>query len=398
VPDRQSLDAHVAALQVAANQRRPGVATEPWRAGYELDGTAGELTTGAIPDDGDVDWDSVFRHWNLDPACWEVVDGTLRVNAWEGPLAGGDTKIFRQYKASIRRRVGTVDVDPVVERIARRRPKKPAATDGGATFVSAWADWQVGGLPADEWETMFHASLDRVVARAKQAAKAGADRAVVGFLGDMVEGLWNYPSQHYTITMDLRSQKRLVRSAEAAVLAAVAPLFPSGVTVVAVPGNHGRNGPKVVTGPHDNADMECFEQVAETFTATGFADEYGLTFVHNPDGLIVMTESSGTRLLWCHGDQIKGSADNIKKWFAQVLLTNWQHADANILLTGHRHHLRVEELAGGAESRWLFQAPCLAGGSEWFADQGGGTSNPGTLTFTTAEGRWWGLDVAGCIP
>lgn len=393
--DQRSLDSHVAALQQAQAVRRNGVATEPWRPGYELDGSSGEITSGALPHDGDIDWDSIFRHWNLDPASWEVVDGTLRVNAWEGPTTDG-VKIFRQYKAQIRRRVGSpIDVDPIVERIGKRRPKRPVSTgDGGVTFVSAWADWQVGGIKLDDWESLFHASLDRVVANAKQSVKEGADRAVVGFLGDMVEGLWNYPTQHYTITLDSRSQKRVVRAAEAAVISAIAPLFPAGCTVVAVPGNHGRNGPKVVTRSDDNADLECFEQVAETLTATGFADEYNVEFVHNRDGLIVMTESSGTRLLWCHGDQIKGPADNIKKWFSQVLLTNWQHADANILLTGHRHHLRVEELAGGAESRWLFQAPCLAGPSDWFAEQGGGTSNPGTLTFCTSEGAWWGLDVA----
>lgn len=395
VSAQQSLDAHVAALQQAQATRRNGYATEPWRPGYELDGTAGELTTGALPDSSDIDWDQIFRHWNLDPDAWEVVDGTLRVNAWEGPTADGTT-IFRQYKASIRRRSGSpVDVDPIVERIGKRRPKRPATQQTeGATFVSAWADWQVGGIHPDDWERLFHNSLDRVVDNARAAAKAGADRAVIGLLGDMVEGLWNYPNQHFTITLDARSQKRVVRAAEAALIAAIAPLFPASTTVVAVPGNHGRNGPKVVTRPDDNADMECFEQVAETLTATGFADEYNVRFVHNRDGLIVMTETSGSRLLWCHGDQIKGSADQIKKWFAQVLLTNWQHADANILLTGHRHHLRVEELAGGSESRWLFQAPCLAGPSDWFAEQGGGTSNPGTLTFCTSEGSWWALDVA----
>lgn len=390
--DPSSLDAHVAGLQRAANLRRTGQAVDtPWRPGYDLAETDGEIVTGAV--DGDVDWDQVFRHWNLDPAVWEVVEGTLRVNAWEGPTAGGDTTIYRQYKAAIVRRQPTVDVDPIVDRIGRRRPKRPAAFNGDSTFVSAWADWQVGGIDPAEWETQFNASLDGVVARAKAAAKAGADRAVIGFLGDMTEGLWNYPNQHFTLTLDFRSQKRVVRAAESAVIAALAPIFPNGTTVVAVPGNHGRVGPKVVTRQDDNADMECFETVAQQLVATGFADEYGVEFVHNPDSLVLLTETAGTRLLWVHGDQIKGNADNIKKWYSQMLLTNWGNADANVVLTGHRHHLRVEELAGGAESRWLMQCPTLGGPSDWFAESGGGTSNPGTLSFITADGRWWGLDV-----
>jgi UDP-2,3-diacylglucosamine pyrophosphatase LpxH len=388
-----SLDEFAAGLTRERNIRRTGQPVEtPWRPGYEVDGTAGEIVTGAV--DGDVDWDSIFRHWNLDPALWEVVEGTLRVNAWEGPSTGGGQTIYRQYKASIVRRVAaSVDVDPIVRRIAGRRPKRPAASDGTATFVSSWADWQVGGMPPEAWEAQFTASLDGVVARAKVAAKAGADRALVGFVGDMVEGLWNYSNQHFSITLDLRSQKRVVRAAEAAVVAAIAPLFPNGTTVVAVPGNHGRVAPKVVTRASDNADMECFEVVASEMTATGFAEEYGVKFVHNPESVITLTDASGTRVLWVHGDQVKGSADAIKKWYSQVLLTNWQNADANIVVTGHRHHLRIEELAGGEEPRWLFQSPCLADQSDWFAELGGGTSQPGTLSFTTADGRWWGLDV-----
>lgn len=385
------LDEFAETLRRQDNIRRTGSPVEtPWRPGYEVDDRAGEIITSAV--DGDVDWDSIFRHWNLDPEAWEIVEGTLRVNAWEGPTAGGESTIYRQYKASIVRRTPTVDVDPILARIAARRPKKPTPSGGDRTFVSSWADWQVGGMDPDEWEQQFHRSLDGVVARAKAAVKAGADRATIGFLGDMLEGLWNYSNQHHTITLDLRSQKRVVRAAEAAVVTAIAPLFQS-TDVVAVPGNHGRQGPKVVTRATDNGDMECYEAVADKLTATGFAEEYGVTFLHNPDSVITMTESSGTRLLWVHGDQVKGSADNIRKWFSNVLLTNWQSADANIVITGHRHHLRIEELAGGAESRWLFQSPCLAGPSDWFAEVGGGTSNPGTLSFTTADGRWSDLHV-----
>jgi len=69
--------------------RRAPSQTGEWRPGYELDGDDGTVTTDAIPDGGDVDWDAIFRHWNLDPARWSVVDGTLRVNAWEGPTTDG---------------------------------------------------------------------------------------------------------------------------------------------------------------------------------------------------------------------------------------------------------------------------------------------------------------------
>ena len=43
--------------------------------------------------------------------------------------------------------------------------------------------------------------------------------------------------------------------------------------------------------------------------------------------------------------------------------------------------------------RWFMVAPTLGGESRWFADGGGATSLPGTLTFTTRRGAWWGLEV-----
>lgn len=378
-----------------AATRRDPTQTPDWRPGYELDGDAGAITTDAIPDGGDVDWDSIFRHWNLDPELWAVVDGTLRVNAWEGPTTDG-TRIFRQYKAAIRRRHEAsrpAVVDPAVDRLAARRPRRAdPLPDGPHAFVCAWADWQVGGHgTVEEFSDRLHASLDAVTARAKAAVKAGASELVVGFLGDMVEGVdGQYANQLFEITLDGRAQRRMVRAAEAKVLTTLAPLFAS-TTAVAVPGNHGRSGPKVITNAHDNADLECFEVVADKLTGSGFAETHAVTFVENPDSVIALTEAAGTQLLWVHGDQVRGDPAKLIDWWRKVSFTRWQDADCgHILLAGHRHHLRVEELA---HERWLMQCPTLGGESVWFAELGGGTSLPGTLSFTTADGSWWDLHV-----
>jgi hypothetical protein len=379
----------------ATATRRSPSPTAEWRPGYSLDGDDGTVVTDAIPDGGDVDWDSIFRHWNLDPDRWTVVDGTLRVNAWEGPTTDG-TRIFRQYKAAIRRRPDASRpqvVDPVLDRLAARRIRRPdPLPSGDRAFVVAWADWQVGGHgTVDEFVDRFAASLDAVAARARAAVRAGASQLVVGFLGDMVEGVdGQYAAQLFEITLDGRTQRRMVRAAEAKVLTTLAPLFAS-TTAVAVPGNHGRSGSKVVTNAHDNADLECFEVVADKLVASGFAAEHDVTFVENPDSIIALVEAAGTQLLWVHGDQVRGDPGKLIDWWRKVAFTRWQDADCgHVLLAGHRHHLRVEELA---HDRWLVQCPTLGGESTWFAELGGGTSQPGTLSFTTAGGRWWDLHV-----
>jgi predicted phosphodiesterase len=180
-----------------------------------------------------------------------------------------------------------------------------------------------------------------------------------------------------------------VRQCEVAVLKALSPLF-SATTAVAVAGNHGRSAPKVLTTPEDNADLIAFEGVAEVLTESGAADTYGISFIAPDSRSLALVETSGTNLLVSHGDAVSGSAEKVKSWWHKTAFTRWGDADlGDILVTGHRHHVRVEEVA---EDRWFIVCPTLGPESRWFGDIGGGTSLPGTLTFRTADRQWWSMN------
>ena len=386
-----SLGEYAATRTPAPGARRSGTTSAPWAPGLSLTGAEGELTTGVV--DGDPDWDTIFRHWNLDPALWDVVPGTLRVNAWEGPSQDGPT-IYRQYRAQVVRRLRPgVEVDGALAAVARWRPRRPPSqVDDPAAWVVACADWQVGGHGGHEaFLDRLRSTIDGLVVEARRAVRGGARQLVVAFLGDMVEGVaGNYPAQPFEVDLTVRDQVRIVRQAEAAVLRALAPLF-TATTAVAVAGNHGRNGPKVVTRSDDSLDLMAFDGVAEALTGSGAAEAHGIEFVVPTSTDVALVDAAGTQLLLAHGDACRGSADKVRGWWQSVSFTRWGDADcADVLLTGHRHHLRVEEVA---VDRWLMVAPTLGGESRWFAEIGGGTSRPGTLTFSTRRGQWWGLEV-----
>jgi len=362
----------------------------PWSPGLEHDEATGSITTGPV--DGDSpDWDHIFRHWNLDPEEWLVDEGTLKVNAWEGPTAEG-TAIFRQYKANIRRRTSasTVPVDDHLRALSKWRPSKVPASTGGATFVVCFADWQVGGGPAEDFVARFTSSLSQIRAEARRAARE-CDHLAVVYLGDMIEGIaGNYSSQTFEATLTLREQIRLVRQCETLALKTLAPLF-SSTTAVAVAGNHGR-GPvsKVISTHEDNADLLAFEQVAELLTESAMASTHNITFVAPEARSIALVDASGTNLLVSHGDQVGGSAEKVKTGWQKTAFQKWGDADlGDVLLTGHRHHTRVEEVG---EDRYFIVCPTLGPESRWFADQGGATSSPGTLVFRTADKRWWAMN------
>jgi len=373
----------------AAGVRRAVSTASPWSPGLEHDGATGSITTGAV--DGDSpDWDSIFRHWNLDPDEWLVDEGTLKVNAWEGPTSEG-TAIFRQYKANIRRRTSasTVPVDEHLLALAKWRPRKVPASTGGATFVVCFADWQVGGDPAENFLERFTSSLSQIRDEARRASKE-CDHLAVLYLGDMVEGVQgNYSAQTFTASLTLREQIRLVRQCEALALKTLAPYF-ARTTAVAVAGNHGRGGKKVITTPEDNADLLAFEQVAEVLTESGTADTYGITFVAPESRSVALVDASGTNLLVSHGDQVSGSADRVKAWWHKTAFQKWGDADlGDVLVTGHRHHFRCEEVG---EERYFIVCPTLGPESRWYGDIGGDTSSPGTLVFRTAGRRWWAMN------
>lgn len=372
-------------------QRRSAVPTPPWSPRLELSGASGELTTGAL--EGDPDWDSIFRHWNLDPALWDVVPGSLRVNAWEGPTADG-TAIFRQYRANVvRRRRPGVEVDETLRAVSRWRPRKPAPpVEDPSAWVVVAADWQVGGHGGHEaFLERFRSTLDGLVVEARKAVKGGARQLVLAAAGDMVEGVTgNYPAQAFEADLTVRDQVRVVRQCEAALLKALAPMF-DRTTFVAVAGNHGRNGKVVATTREDSLDLLAADGVAEAAVESGAAERHSVEFVIPTETSVALVDAAGTQLLVAHGDECNGNASSVIRWWERTSFTRWGDADvAQILVTGHRHHLRVEELAVG---RWFMVAPTLGGESRWFADIGGGTSLPGTLTFSTRRGTWWGLEV-----
>lgn len=350
----------------------------------------GEIVTGPITPDAHPDWDAVFRHWNLDPDAWQVIDGTLRVNAWEGPTATG-TAVFRQYKAQVRRRLATdADVDELVKMVSRWKPRRAEVATEGSTFVVVATDWQVGGEGGSERiVTQLMGVLDGIEARARAAVKAGATNLLLPALGDLVEGTaGQYPAQPYTVDLDLSSQVRVVRRVLLAWLRRLVPLF-DRVTVVGIPGNHGRRTSKVETTYADNADLDAVEGVAEVCASTDWGAH--VEFVVPRDTLVALVPVSGTNILLGHGDQKQGGVDKVGTLWRDLAFTRWGDADlADILIVGHRHHLRVEEMAVG---RWLFQCPSMDCGSRWFAEIGGGTSKPGVLCFTTEGGRWFDLHV-----
>jgi len=354
-----------------------------WAAGIEIGEHGGTITT-APTEDGVVDWVTIFAHWNLDPDQWEVIDETIKANAWDAQTSEGDTITLRQYKADVRpKRAATLDVADLISEVKKWKPKQTTKTGEPGTLLVCVADTQIGkGLESggsDAIVSRWMGAVNETLGIIADLTKLGTrpDRCVVAFMGDLVESCdGHYDMQTHTTDLTRREQETVVRRLATKTIRTFADIFPH-VDVVAVPGNHGENrrGGKAFTRFSDNADVALIEQSMEILAEN---PGYGHVYWYQPPGedLTVTLDLSGVRVGFIHGHQAtRGATPTVKmlNWWQRMAFDEAPIGDAQLLCTAHYHH--AVSVQQGRKA--LRQMPSLDNGSQWWANTGGGTSPPG---------------------
>jgi hypothetical protein len=89
-----------------------------------------------------------------------------------------------------------------------------------------------------------------------------------------------------------------------------------------------------------------------------------------------------------HGNQY--SPGKAVEWWSKQQHGAQPVGGADVLITGHYHHLVVQPTGRSARTgraKWWLQAPTLDNGSDWFRNIAGDDSDPGLLTFdVTGDG------------
>lgn len=390
-----------------ADARRPRPTIPGWEPGVVWHGSSGEITTDAVAESGAPCWDDMLAARGLDPTRYEVVGDTVRWCSWDGwsKNADGETEpaICYSFKAQIRlKRPETANTDLEALYQEARKAKKGAkpAPSGDSTFVVALSDWQVGNKDGGGVEAQARAIADLVdsipqrLADLRRMGHKIGHVAVFG-MGDLVEGTCgHYAAQQFRVEIDRRDQIKLVRRGVRDIVMSVAKHTPQ-MTVAAIPGNHGENrqNGKSITSVHDNDDVAVFEQVAEILAVN--PDAFGhVGFRLSRDEIALAINLSGKVVAITHGHAARGGAQ------AANIMWNWwkEHshgraypgvADADILISGHFHHLNVKE----QESRALLICPSLVPVGDYWTDQHGTTTRSGTLSLLVAPDGWGELTL-----
>lgn len=263
------------------------------------------------------------------------------------------------------------------------------------TMVVCAADLQIG-------KTSYLGGTDELVERVMSAIHGTTGRiitekpkqVVLADLGDLLEGFGNTVQQTATNDRDLTTQIRLGRRLLMEAIKAFAP-HTEELVFVSVPSNHcevrSGIGAKTRTATVDNdLGLEISYQLEDVFmNRPGFNH---VTFLR-PETLheaVTFTTLDGTVLAFAHGHQAK-SPDKVGEWWrgqSHGRISNLHNAD--ILIHGHFHSLRVSQ---SGNERWLICAPTIDAGSDWFTSRTGESSTPGMLAFSVKNKMWHDLAI-----
>ena len=341
----------------------------------------------------------LLREFDLDPAVWEVT--SARKSLWQS----GDRWLEARRVSFRKRALGPLtaeDVEDVMERYYGGSPFRPVDTSNPGRIVMVPAgDLQLGKSEGGGTA----ATVDRFCRITEDIALDLSSHhrlhddsptvLILPWMGDCIEGTVSQrgrllASLDIPVTAQVRVYRRLMMH-QLGRLAA----FADKVLIPVLPGNHDEAVREQIMPVHDSWAIEGASAVADW--CDGRPGYEHVQFVFPEPGELGITLDVGTAehpyvISFHHGHAASAPAGIIPWWTKQS--HGRQHAgQADMLVTAHFHHLRVEHTGG--RRTWL-QIPALDGGSEWYRHRSGedGVSGIVSVEITPGNGQGWkGLTV-----
>jgi hypothetical protein len=243
--------------------------------------------------------------------------------------------------------------DAVLATPLQRVPKPAKDRRSKGAEVALWhlTDWQGAKVTPSYNSQVMRERVHRFVDKATRITEIQrADHPVrdctIALGGDMIEGLFNFPTQPYEIDATLFGQFVTVSNLLVEIVRRALAVY-ERVTVVPEWGNHGRIGSKrdaVVKS--DNADRMTYELARQVLAASG---ETRLTWQDCPED-IQRLEIGNYRALLMHGDEV-GRAGFASPSAWQAAGNRWKAGaygwDFQDIYLGHYHRHAQEPLSDG---------------------------------------------------
>lgn len=350
-----------------------------WQAKSDWDGEKGTITTGPVAGAPLTDFADFLRTHGHDPDLVEVVG---KVHQWRKEQK--DHTWLTSYFFGVQAKRDSIDLPALYAEFGHTKHRPLPAAQGSSTVVVVWADMQLGkvGSRGGTPELIVRMAEKRVALEA-YLERSDVDHCVFIDAGDSIEGFENVASQMFT--NDLSAPQQIDMAAVEMWKTLVLLANHTRVDALAVPSNHAawRNGKQALGRPSDDWGITIQKRLAFQAELMGLPIDF-----HAPDDWdeSLALDVRGTILGVHHGHQ--SSVDLMPKWWAGQIHGGQAIAGADVLVTGHYHHLRVQPTGRNPKngrSKWWLQAPTLDNGSDWYRNRAGDDSDPGLLVFRITD-------------
>jgi hypothetical protein len=363
----------------------------------EFDGTEGHAVTPGYSEEPQ-NFDEFLRDAGMDPTDIDVIP-PVRTSRWQR----WDGEWLTSYRFTFRKKTSGIDLPLIMQEARKKLGKAKHIKPEARCLVVLWSDLQVGKV---DYRGNSDSLLERVAlmqARLiEQVKREKPEQVIFADLGDTVENFFNANSaqQHYSNDLSIMEQVDVATTLAWQTIRGLAELVPT-VTYASVGSNHcqfrAANG-KAIGKPTDDWGVFIGRQLAR------LADQTGLTNIRfvepqpYDETLAIDVFDDGFHILGImHGHQA-ARPEAIGDWWRKQSFGRQPVADASLLVHGHWHHLRVQELGSvdrgdKVASRFIVMAPTMDNGSNWFKMNSGEDSIPGLATLILEKG----IDFTGTV-
>jgi len=373
------------------------VAPEGWNPSVVFDGEGGEATLPATPEGESVDINAFLLDAGIDVTQIDII-GEPRISRWQVarpfPL---EPMWMTAVRIRWRSRKSNVDL-PLLYSLVKKT-KKPTVKEvaTGKALVVLWADLQVGKVDHRGGIEQMMQRVSETQARLLQLVKKNKpERIIFADVGDTIENFGNVADLHQLATNDLSLMQQVDLATSMAWETLKMLSKYASITYLSVGSNHCqfRVNKQKVGSATDDWGIHIGRTLARLSKEVGL----DITF-HEPakhdESLAIDVWNDGFHVLgMVHGHQAN-RPEGIPDWWRKQSFGKQSVTAATVLVSGHFHHLRVQELGSTnrGTSRFWVQASTLDNGSNWWRLNSGEDSQPGLVCFELQQG----IDFTGTV-
>jgi hypothetical protein len=333
---------------------------------------------------GTSDFEQFLIEQGFSPELYEIV-GAPRTSRWQ--KYDGDW--LTSYRFNFRRKANDIDL-ALTWKLAKQgisKAKRQKLIKSDKALVVMLADFQIGKLDhrgglQNQLERIFnsYSALEQVFAKGKY------EQIILADMGDIVEGFSNKADMQQTFS----NQASLMQQVDIATsliwdIIKRANKHCDNVSYATVASNHCQfrlNKQQVGMPGQDDWGVFIAKQINRLSKELELSIKVLIPEPSNESlALDVFDDKFHILGLW-HGHQ-SARPEAVPSWWEKQAFGNQPVSAASIGLTGHFHHLRVQELGmhpnGG--SRYWIQAKTMDQGSSWYRLNSGSDSQPGINYF-----------------